>query len=122
MKAKLTKGWGWDYNIVSEGTEVTIIKGMEADAADVLNAPYGMCYLCEFEGSTHYIPATYLTITDYCNVDWQQVRIQAAIAAMQGVLSNPAFCNPSTNKDFPIKIAIYSADKLIEELKKTKKQ
>lgn len=49
--------------------------------------------------------------------DWEQVRIKAAIAAMQGVLSNPAFCNISTNKQFPIKIAIYSADALIEELK-----
>lgn len=38
MKAKLTKEWGLDCNIVSEGTEVTIIKGMEADAADVINA------------------------------------------------------------------------------------
>lgn len=122
MKAKLIKEWDWYCKILSEGTEVTIIKGMEADAADVLNAPYGMCYLCEFEGSMHYIPATYLTITDWDNTDWEQRRYEIAKAAMQGVLSNPAFCNTSTNKDFPIKIAIYSADKLIEELKKTKNE
>ncbi len=63
-----------------------------------------------------------LTITDWDNTDWEQRRYEIAKAAMQGVLSNPAFCNTSTNKDFPIKIAIYSADKLIEELKKTKNE
>lgn len=60
------------------------------------------------------------TELDFVNIypDWEQIRIQAAIAAMQGVLSNPAFCNISTNKELPIKIAIYSADALIKELKK----
>ena len=96
-----------------------IIKGMEADAADVLNAPYGMCYLCELDGCMTYVPAIYLIITDWDNIDWEQRRYEIAKAAMQGVLSNPAFCNTSTNKDFPIKIAVYSADKLIEELKST---
>lgn len=57
---------------------------------------------------------------DKNDIDWEQVRIQAAIAAMQGVLSNPAFCNISTNKDFPTTVAIYSADKLVEKLKKEK--
>lgn len=115
MKAKLIKQWGWDNTIVSIGTEVTIIKGMEVDAADVLNAPYGMCYLCEFEGNTHYIPATYLTITDYSNIDWQQVRIQAAISAMQGILANDK--RDGTIEDIAFASVRYT-DALIEELKK----
>lgn len=53
-------------------------------------------------------------------IDWEQRRYEIAKSAMNGVLCNPAFCNTSTNKDLPIKIAIYSADKLIEELKKEK--
>lgn len=117
MKAKLTKQWGFDCTILSEGTEVTIIKGMEADAADVLNAPYGMCYLCEYEGSNHYIPATYLTITDWSNIDWEQRRYEIAKAAMQGLLSN------STNDDVIenyVNVSVKLADALIEELKKKK--
>lgn len=121
MKAKLKVSWDFNKAEIEEGTEVTIIKGMEADADGVLNAPYGMCYLCELDGVMSYVPAIYLTITDWDNIDWEQRRYEIAKAAMQGVLSNPAFCNTSTNKDFPIKIAIYSADKLIEELKKTYK-
>ncbi|WP_443933951.1 hypothetical protein [Phocaeicola plebeius] len=65
-------------------------------------------------------PSIYLDIIN--EVDWEARRYEIAKDAMQGVLSNPAFCNTYTNKDFPIKIAIYSADKLIEELKKTKKK
>jgi len=122
MKAKLKVSWDFNKTEIEEGTEVTIIKGMEADADGVLNAPYGMCYLCELDGVMSYVPAIYLTIIDWDNIDWEQRRYEIAKAAMQGVLSNPAFCNTSTNKDFPIKIAIYSANKLIEELKKTKNQ
>jgi hypothetical protein len=122
MKAKLKVSWDFNRTEIEEGTEVTIIKGMEADADGVLNAPYGMCYLCELDGVMSYVPAIYLTIIDWDNIDWEQRRYEIAKAAMQGVLSNPAFCNTSTNKDFPIKIAIYSANKLIEELKKTKNQ
>lgn len=121
MKAKLKVSWDFNRTEIEKDTEVTIIKGMEADAADVLNAPYGMCYLCELDGVMSYVPAIYLIITGWDNIDWEQRRYEIAKAAMQGVLSNPAFCNTSTNKDFPIKIAIYSADKLIEELKKTYK-
>lgn len=118
MKAKLTKGWDWDYNIVSEGTEVTIIKGMEADAADVLNAPYGMCYLCEFEGSMHYIPATYLTITDWDNTDWEQRRYEIAKEAMLHMIDPKML----TQKYGLMAVnAVEFADCLIDELKKTKK-
>lgn len=115
MKAKLTKQWDWFGTEIPYDTEVNIIKGMEADAADVLNIPYGMCYLCEFKGNTHYIPATYLTITDCSNVDWEQVRIQASISAMQAMLSNEE--RGGTIEDVTFASVRY-ADALIEKLKK----
>lgn len=55
---------------------------------------------------------------DFINIypDWQQVRIQAAIANMQAYISNP-------HRDGRIedlaKISVKFADALIEELKKT---
>lgn len=118
MKAKLTKQWDWGCNTITEGTEVTIIKGMEADAADVLNVPYGMCYLCEFEGSTHYIPATYLTITDWSNIDWEQRRYELAKAAMQNLCGCERFW--SYPEEDIAKYSVRYADALIEELKKNK--
>lgn len=50
--------------------------------------------------------------------DWQQVRIQAAISAMQGTYCNSMF----DNVDFKdvAKASVMQADALIEELKKNK--
>lgn len=59
-------------------------------------------------------------------IDWQQVRIQAAIAAMQGMLSND--CSVQSVMDMSEKVhrlpsdilatmAVSQADALIEELK-----
>lgn len=45
-------------------------------------------------------------------IDWQQVRIQAAIAAMQGILSNPS----SISADV-IQESAKFADALVKELK-----
>lgn len=50
------------------------------------------------------------------NIDWAQVRIQAAIAAMQGILSNSS--NDDTIENY-VNVSIKSSDALIEELKKT---
>ena len=47
---------------------------------------------------------------------WQGVRIQAAIAAMQGVMS--FFGSIDYNKETIAKLAVEQADALIEELKK----
>lgn len=48
-------------------------------------------------------------------VDWQQVRIQAAIAAMQGILSNAALISLS---DFVVKNeSVKFANALVERLK-----
>jgi hypothetical protein len=60
------------------------------------------------------------------NINWQQVRIQAAIAAMQGMLSND--CSVQSVMDMSEKVhrlpsdilatmAVSQADALIEELK-----
>lgn len=63
---------------------------------------------------------TYLdTELDFLNVypDWQQVRIQASIAAMQGILSNERrIANMKDTASSSVKLA----DALIEELKKKK--
>lgn len=45
---------------------------------------------------------------------WEKVRIQASIAAMKGLLSNP---NNSSAGDWTAKKSVEIADKLIEELK-----
>jgi hypothetical protein len=119
MKAKLIKSWDFYKVSIKEGTEVNIIKGMEADADSVLNAPYGMCYLCELNGHMHYIPATLLTITDWANIDWEQRRYEIAKSAVQGFCSNS---DKEICKESPfIKLAqwaVSAADALIAELKK----
>lgn len=63
---------------------------------------------------------TYLdTELDFLNVypDWQQVRIQASIAAMQGILSNE---RRIANMEDTASSSVMYADALIEELKKKK--
>lgn len=58
-------------------------------------------------------------------IDWQQIRIQAAIAAMQGVISNEGLSNDidKLSKDVEsvrkrtAKISIEYADALVKELK-----
>lgn len=49
------------------------------------------------------------------NIDWNQVRIQAAIAAMQAHISRGAF---PFNEGLLAKDAVERANKLVEELKK----
>jgi len=50
------------------------------------------------------------------NTDWQALRNQAAIAAMQGVMN--FFGSIDYNRDTIAKLAVEQADALIEELKK----
>lgn len=49
------------------------------------------------------------------NIDWNQVRIQAAIASMQAHISTDAF---PFNEELLVKDAVKRANKLVEELKK----
>ena len=59
------------------------------------------------------------------NIDWQQIRIQAAIAAMQGILGNEKISqdvdktSSSAERVYEVQaiIAVSQADALIEELK-----
>lgn len=114
MKAKLKVSWDFNRTEIEKDTEVTIIKGMEADADGVLNAPYGMCYLCELDGVMSYVPAMYLIITDWDNIDWEQRRYEIAKECV-AVLMN----SEKTLED-AAKISVEQADALIAELKKQK--
>ena len=50
-------------------------------------------------------------------VDWQQVRIQAAIAAMKGLISNPDDFTTNQSPSGIAKKSVMFADALVEELK-----
>lgn len=115
MKAKLKVSWDFNRTKIEKDTEVTIIKGMEADAADVLNVPYGMCYLCEIDGVMSYIPATYLIITDWDNIDWEQRRYEIAKECVAVLMRNEITLEDAA------KISVEQADALIAELKKKNK-
>lgn len=64
------------------------------------------------------------TIKSYCRMmkeeldvpDWSHYRIQAAIAAMQGIMNS--FGSTDNNKETIAELAVEQADALIEELKK----
>lgn len=49
-------------------------------------------------------------------IDWQQVRIQAAIAAMQGFCANPSFFDLNNGATIPEASIVY-ANELVKELK-----
>lgn len=101
---------------IQEGSIVEVIPGMQADASSVYNIDAGMCYLCKDEnGTLEYIPATFVEIIDASNTDWQQVRINAATAILQGIMSNPNkyLCQ---SREEVVDISIKTADYLIEQL------
>lgn len=112
MKAKLKVSWKFNRTEIEEGTEVTIIKGMEADAADVLNRPDGMCYLCELDGAMSYVPAIYLIITNWNNIDWEQRRYEIAKECVAVLM------NGEITLEDAAKVSVKQADALIAELKK----
>lgn len=115
MKAKLKVSWDFNKAEIEEGTEVAIIKGMEADAEGVLNAPYGMCHLCELDGVMSYVPAIYLTIIDWDNIDWEQRRYEIAKECIAVLMSGEMTLEDAA------KVSVEQADALIAELKKRKK-
>lgn len=116
MKAKLKVSWEFDRTEIEKDTEVTIIKGMEADAAGVLNAPYGMCYLCELDGVMSYVPAIYLIITDWDNIDWEQRRYEIAKECVAVLMSGEMTLEDAA------KVSVEQADALIAELKERVKK
>ena len=61
MKAKIISNYY--ASGVEIGTEVEILKGMDADGSDVFNAPIGKCFLCKKkDGNLFYIAAICLQI------------------------------------------------------------
>ncbi len=124
MKAKVL------HNIYSqgleEGTIVEIVPGMEADGADVFNAPIGKCYLCRAEdGSNHYVSAISLQMLEKDEEDWNKVRIQAAISALPKCIDTVETVLMGGGrieaKNLPDQVAICCcqyADALVERLQK----
>lgn len=127
MKAKLTTDWNvWKCSKhvdIAEGTEVDIVPHMEADAESALNRPEGMCYLCKLDdGTCTYIPAIYLEITDWSNIDWEQRRYEIAkdmLPTIQSINSQVGFhCGKLSSDKEVVETAIRFADELIKQLKK----
>lgn len=89
MKARVIKTTY--YSPINEGGVVEIVPNMEADAADVYNAPVGKCFLCKCpDGKLIYVAATCLQIIEEgANSDdyWTRLEHQASIAAMQGLVT-----------------------------------
>lgn len=103
------------------GEVVEIINGMEADTADIWNAPIGKAWLCKKQDGTfrYNIPQN-LQIIEAEEEKWQALRNQAAIAAMQGALANCYLHSVSNHTPYSsiAKESVLYADALIEELKK----
>lgn len=77
-----------------------------------------MCYLCKKQdGGLKYILAQNVEIVDASNIDWEQVRIQAAMTAMQGLLACKYF---DPYRDDIASIAVTYADSLLYKLKNSK--
>lgn len=96
MKARVTKTTY--YSPINEGGVVDIVPNMEADAADVYNAPVGKCFLCKCpDGKLIYVAATCLQIIEEdANSDldyWTRLEHQYAGMAMQGLCANHGWDN-----------------------------
>lgn len=110
MKGKLLRPYEVDMtHTICAGEELEIVGGY--CTCD------GYSYTCIMpNGTQRVINADYLEITDYTPyIDWERVRIKAAIAAMQGIYASPLLVIPM---DDIAKISVEQADALIKELKK----
>lgn len=117
MKVKLINNFL--YKDIPVDTLLDTISGMEVDSEGIFNIPGGMCYLCKTpSGSLKYVLATSVEIVDESNIDWEQVRIQAAVSAMSGMF---ACINFDPYKDDITRLAVIYADALIEKLKNKQK-
>jgi hypothetical protein len=111
MKGKTNVG------VVISETE-TLAAGTEVEIVDVRYGceTYFMCIIPS--GVQIPIDARIVDITDHTPyIDWEQRRYELAKAAMQGVLSNPAFCGTYSKREAPIIIALDCADNMIKKLK-----
>ena len=130
MKARVIKTTY--YSPINEGGVVEIVPNMEADAADVYNAPVGKCFLCKCpDGKLIYVAATCLQIIEEgANSDdyWTRLEHQAAIAAMQGALANfdLLFSLCKDRGDCPVKVVAIEfanacAHAFVEKMKEERK-
>lgn len=75
------------------------------------------CFYAKVGSTDPIIPNGLLEILkDDETIDWEQRRYELAKAAMQGVLSNPAFCGTYSKREAPIIIALDCADNMIKKL------
>ena len=82
----------------------------------IMNDPNLCCYVDKQRGWIHEFFMDGVRWADENRpVDWQQVRIQAAIAAMQGMCASKSFFSLA-NECIP-QIAVKYADALVKELK-----
>ena len=112
MKGKLLKPYSIDMTR-------TLCAGSEVEIVDGYCACNGYMYRIELsDGTQRIINSQDIQVTDHKPyVDWRKVRIQAAIAAMQGICGSKMFWQYTENDI--AKKSVYYADELIEELKKT---
>ena len=97
------------------GVTLEVVPGMEVDSESIFNTPSGMCYLCRTVSGDHfYVPAIHLKVVDTDTTDWDQVRVQAAIQSLNGILSDSRI---DICMDSFIELAIEYSDRLIEKLK-----
>lgn len=103
---------------VKDGDVVEVLDNLnsQVDGAGIYNNPgMGMCSLCkDANGGLHYIAIRNLEVIDFTpTTDWQQVRIKASIAIVQGWASTPQGLTKICMKG-----AVELADALVKELKK----
>ena len=77
------------HSEIEKDDVVDVNMNIKADAKDVLNAPYGMCYLCKHNGKYRYIPIRYLDI-DYSkkDIDWEQRMYEITMHAMPSCIES----------------------------------
>lgn len=119
MKVKLLTPYDID-------NEHTLCKGAELEAVDSWCSCNGTVYVCVMhDGSHRPINGSVLEVVDYKPYkDWEKIRTQAAISAMQAIISATV-----SNDRFSLRIseeavlmaAVGYADALINELRKEKK-
>ena len=136
MKAKVLYDFGYvsDDNLpiydsnhkfhseIEKDDVVDVNMNIKADAKDVLNGPYGMCYLCKHNGKYRYIPIRYLDI-DYSkkDIDWEQRMYETTIASIS-IAYKRLTCDwhVETANKIIAKDAIDIAKEIIKQLKEIK--
>lgn len=109
MKGKLLKPIALDYR-------TTVVAGTEVDVVKVCECCVGQSYLCKMpDKSVREVSGCDIIITDHRSpVDWDKLRIDAAIKAMQSLIVKTSFNSAKENAE----LAVEYADAIIEELKK----